>query len=120
MKRLFYGVAVSALMLGAGGVAMAECGAQHTASAALKNLAAATQAAPATERGVVLAQTQQEEQSGTTGEGVQQQEEQGATSGEEMQQKEEHGGTTGQGMQQEEQQGGTTGEGSHENSEESK
>ena len=65
MKRLFYGVAVSALMLGAGGAAVA-CQ-QHNHSAALKNPAAATQAA--TMRGVLLAQTQSDEdKSATTGE----------------------------------------------------
>jgi hypothetical protein len=65
MKRFVYGVAVSALVLGTGGLAVA-CE-QHAKSAALENPAAATQAA-VNERGVVVAQQQQEEQSGTTGE----------------------------------------------------
>jgi hypothetical protein len=65
MKRLFYGVAVSALVIGTGGAAMA-CS-SHDHSAALKNPAAATQAA--TMRGVLLAQTQSDEdKSATTGE----------------------------------------------------
>jgi hypothetical protein len=63
MKRLFYGVAVSALILGTGGLAVA-CE-QHAHSAALQNPAAATQAA-ANERGVVVAQ--QQEDQGTSGE----------------------------------------------------
>jgi uncharacterized cupredoxin-like copper-binding protein len=65
MKRLFYGVAVSALVIGTGGAAMA-CS-SHDHSAALKNPAAATQAASM--RGVLLAQTQSDEdKSATTGE----------------------------------------------------
>ena len=65
MKRLFYGVAVSALVIGTGGAAMA-CS-SHDHSAALKNPAAATQAA--TMRSVLLAQTQSDEdKSATTGE----------------------------------------------------
>jgi hypothetical protein len=62
MKRLFYGVAVSALVIGTGGAAVA-CD-QHAHSAALKNPAAATQAA--TMRGILLAQTQSDEQKSTT------------------------------------------------------
>ena len=65
MKRLFYGVAVSALVIGTGGAAMA-CS-SHDHSAALKNPAAATQAASM--RGVLLAQTKSDEdKSATTGE----------------------------------------------------
>ncbi len=65
MKRLFYGVAVSALVIGTGGAAVA-CG-SHDHSAALKNPAAATQAANL--RGVLLAQAQPDtDKSATTGE----------------------------------------------------
>jgi hypothetical protein len=64
MKRFVYGVAVSALVIGTGGLAVA-CE-QHAKSAALANPAAATQAVN-NERGVVVAQQQQEEQS-TSGE----------------------------------------------------
>ncbi|MEJ2626415.1 MAG: hypothetical protein P8Z80_18445 [Pseudolabrys sp.] len=62
MKRLFYGVAVSALVIGAGGAAVA-CE-KHNHSAALKNPASATQAA--TMRGILLAQTQSDEKKTTT------------------------------------------------------
>ena len=62
MKRLFYGVAVSALVIGTGGAAMA-CS-SHDHSAALKNPAAATQAANV--RGILLAQAQSDEQKSTT------------------------------------------------------
>lgn len=65
MKQLLYGVAVSALVIGTGGLALA-CE-QHAKSAALQNPAAAAQAA-ANEPGFVLAQMQQDEKSGTTGE----------------------------------------------------
>ncbi len=63
MKRFVYGVAVSALVLGTGGLAVA-CE-QHAHSAALQSPAGASQAA-ATERGYVIAQAQQEPS--TTGE----------------------------------------------------
>ncbi len=62
MKRLFYGVALSALVIGAGGAAVA-CD-QHNHSAALMNPAAATQAAGA--RNVLLAQSQQDEDKSST------------------------------------------------------